>query len=110
MGYEVAEGPEVEDEWYNFDALNFPPDHPARETQDTFFVAGPASAADTGTAGSGGGPRTPTSPGPIRGRLTRPLPLCVVSPRKSFRTDTASRQNSRVFHPIECPARAEGPP
>src|SRR5262252_1803430 len=40
MGYEIAEGPEVEAEWYNFDALNFPPDHPAREMQDTFFVAG----------------------------------------------------------------------
>ncbi len=39
MGYEVAEGPEVEAEWYNFDALNFPPDHPAREMQDTIFVA-----------------------------------------------------------------------
>src|SRR5579875_1374307 len=39
MGYEVAEGPEVEAEWYNFDALNFPPDHPARETQDTLFIA-----------------------------------------------------------------------
>src|SRR5690349_12480804 len=41
MGYEVAEGPEVEAEWFNFDALNFPPDHPAREAQDTFFVKGP---------------------------------------------------------------------
>ena len=41
MGYEVAEGPEIEAEWYNFDALNFPPDHPAREAQDTIFVAGP---------------------------------------------------------------------
>ena len=41
MGYEVAEGPEVEAEWYNFDALNFPPDHPAREMQDTLFVAPP---------------------------------------------------------------------
>ena len=41
MGYEIAEGPEVEAEWYNFDALNFPPDHPAREMQDTIFVAGP---------------------------------------------------------------------
>src|SRR5258708_23549585 len=58
MGYEIAEGPEVEDEWYNFDALNFPPDHPARETQDTFFVAGPdARAANTG-ADSGVAPRT----------------------------------------------------
>ena len=41
MGYEIAEGPEIEAEWYNFDALNFPPDHPAREMQDTLFVAGP---------------------------------------------------------------------
>src|SRR6202034_2682091 len=41
MGYEVVEGPEVEAEWYNFDALNFPKDHPAREMQDTLFVAGP---------------------------------------------------------------------
>ena len=51
MGYEVAEGPEVEAEWYNFDALNFPPDHPAREAQDTLFVAGPGRR-ETGTPGS----------------------------------------------------------
>src|SRR6201992_1106934 len=48
MGYEIAEGPEVEAEWYNFDALNFPPDHPAREAQDTLFVAGPKEAPDAG--------------------------------------------------------------
>src|SRR5882757_4279550 len=57
MGYEIAEGPEVEAEWYNFDALNFPPDHPAREMQDTFFVAGP-----DGTDRSGVVLRTHTSP------------------------------------------------
>src|SRR5262249_56547535 len=45
MGYEIAEGPEAEAEWYNFDALNFPPDHPAREMQDTIFVAGPRGGA-----------------------------------------------------------------
>ena len=45
MGYEVAEGPEVEAEWYNFDALNFPPDHPARDMQDTIFIAGPGRRA-----------------------------------------------------------------
>ena len=44
MGYEVAEGPEVEAEWYNFDALNIPPDHPAREMQDTLFIAQPGRA------------------------------------------------------------------
>ena len=70
MGYEIAEGPEVEAEWYNFDALNFPPDHPAREMQDTLFVAAP-----DGSASSGMVLRTHTSPVQIRAMLTRPLPL-----------------------------------
>ena len=48
MGYEIAEGPEVEAEWYNFDALNFPPDHPAREQYDTMFVAGRDARGKTG--------------------------------------------------------------
>ena len=103
MGYEVAEGPEVEDEWYNFDALNFPPDHPARETQDTFFVAGPH-----GTAGSGVVLRTHTSPVQIRAMLTRPLPLYVVSPGKCFRSDTLDATHSPVFHQIELLAVDEG--
>src|SRR6201996_7402629 len=82
MGYEVAEGPEVEAEWYNFDALNFPPDHPARESQDTLFVAGPkegpAAGDGTGDAGhSGVVLRTHTSPVQIRAMLSRPLPLYV---------------------------------
>jgi phenylalanyl-tRNA synthetase alpha chain len=96
MGYEVAEGPEVEDEWYNFDALNFPPDHPAREQYDTMFVARP-----DGTAGSGVVLRTHTSPVQIRAMLTRPLPLYVVSPGKCFRTDTLDATHSPVFHQIE---------
>ncbi len=50
MGYEIAEGPEVEAEWYNFDALNFPPDHPAREMQDTIFVEGAATQARSAPA------------------------------------------------------------
>ena len=62
MGYEVAEGPEVEAEWYNFDALNFPPDHPAREAQDTLFVAGRRSPG-TGAAGPAG-PASPVRRGP----------------------------------------------
>ncbi len=103
MGYEVAEGPEVEDEWYNFDALNFPPDHPARETQDTFFVAGP-----DGSTGSGVVLRTHTSPVQIRSMLTRPLPLYVVSPGKCFRSDTLDATHSPVFHQIECLAVDEG--
>ena len=108
MGYEIAEGPEVEDEWYNFDALNFPPDHPARETQDTFFVAGPASAADPSGAGSGVVLRTHTSPVQIRAMLTRPLPLYVVSPGQCYRSDALDATHSPVFHQIECLAVDEG--
>src|SRR6266540_1596554 len=57
MGYEIAEGPEAEAEWYNFDALNFPPEHPAREMQDTIFVAGPHGEPRSGVV-----LRTHTSP------------------------------------------------
>jgi phenylalanyl-tRNA synthetase alpha chain len=96
MGYEIAEGPEVEAEWYNFDALNFPPDHPAREMQDTLFIAGP------GGARSGMVLRTHTSPVQIRAMLTRPLPLYVVSPGKCFRSDALDATHSPVFHQIEC--------
>jgi phenylalanyl-tRNA synthetase alpha chain len=117
MGYEVAEGPEVEDEWYNFDALNFPPDHPAREQYDTMFVAGLQGAgADAGAANgaastgakSGVVMRTHTSPVQIRAMLTRPLPLYVVSPGKCFRTDTLDATHSPVFHQIEGLAVDEG--
>src|SRR3984957_8317966 len=82
MGYEVAEGPEVEAEWYNFDALNIPPDHPAREMQDTLFVAPPAGTP--AGVSSGVVLRTQTSPVQIRSLLTRPLPLYVVSPGKVY--------------------------
>src|SRR5258707_2781885 len=103
MGYEVAEGPEVEAEWYNFDALNFPPDHPAREAYDTMFVAGPG-----GTSRSGVVLRTHTSPVQIRAMLTRPLPLYVVSPGKCFRSDPLDATHSPVFHQIEGLAVDEG--
>jgi phenylalanyl-tRNA synthetase alpha chain len=102
MGYEVAEGPEVEAEWYNFDALNFPPDHPAREMQDTIFVAGP-DGGDSGMV-----LRTHTSPVQIRALLTRPLPVYVVSPGKCYRTDPLDATHSPVFHQIECLAVDEG--
>src|SRR5216684_3924381 len=103
MGYEIAEGPEVETEWYNFDALNFPPDHPAREMQDTFFVADPGGAARSGVV-----LRTHTSPVQIRAMLTRPLPLYVVSPGRCFRSDALDATHSPVFHQIECLAVDEG--
>jgi phenylalanyl-tRNA synthetase alpha chain len=103
MGYEIAEGPEIEAEWYNFDALNFPPDHPAREMQDTIFVEG----ADPGKP-SGVVLRTHTSPVQIRSLLTRPLPLYVVSPGKCYRSDALDATHSPVFHQIECLAVDEG--
>jgi phenylalanyl-tRNA synthetase alpha chain len=102
MGYEIAEGPEVEAEWYNFDALNFPPDHPAREMQDSFWIAGP----DGGRSGLV--LRTHTSPVQIRAMLTRPLPLYVVSPGKCFRSDALDATHSPVFHQIEGLAVDEG--
>ena len=102
MGYEIAEGPEIEAEWYNFDALNIPPDHPAREMQDTLFVAGP----DGGRSGMV--LRTHTSPVQIRAMLTRPLPLYVVSPGRCYRNEAQDATHSPVFHQIECLAVDEG--
>jgi phenylalanyl-tRNA synthetase alpha chain len=103
MGYEVAEGPEVEAEWFNFDALNFPPDHPAREMQDTIFVEGAQPGQRSGVV-----LRTHTSPVQIRAMLTRPLPLYVVSPGKCFRSDALDATHSPVFHQIEGLAVDEG--
>jgi phenylalanyl-tRNA synthetase alpha chain len=99
MGYEVAEGPEVEAAWYNFDALNIPPDHPAREMQDTLFVDPPESNLVL---------RTHTSPVQIRSLLSRPLPLYVVSPGKAYRNEAVDATHLSVFHQIECLAVDEG--
>jgi phenylalanyl-tRNA synthetase alpha chain len=92
MGYDIAEGPEVEAEWVNFDALNVPPDHPARTMQDTFFVASPDSGVVM---------RTQTSPIQIRAMLDRELPIYVVAPGRVFRTDELDATHTPVFHQIE---------
>ena len=99
MGWEVAEGPELESEHFNFDALNFLPDHPARTMQDTFHVA---------PAGSRQVLRTHTSPVQVRAMLTRDLPLFVVCPGRTFRTDELDATHTPVFHQIEGLAIAEG--
>ncbi|MEV4675418.1 phenylalanine--tRNA ligase subunit alpha [Actinomadura sp. NPDC049382] len=99
MGFEVSEGPEVEAEWYNFDALNFLPDHPARTMQDTFFVE---------SEGSGLVMRTHTSPMQIRSLLSRELPVYVVAPGRTFRTDELDATHSPVFHQLEGLAVDEG--
>ncbi len=92
MGWEVAEGPELESEWFNFDALNFAPDHPAREMQDTFFVE-PAEAHLV--------LRTHTSPVQIRALLNRALPVYVLAPGKVFRTDELDATHLPAFHQFE---------
>lgn len=92
LGYSVAEGPEVEAEWFNFDALNIAPDHPARTMQDTFFV---------GNEDSGLVLRTHTSPVQIRTMLTQEPPIYVICPGRVFRTDELDATHSPVFHQVE---------
>jgi len=99
MGWEVAEGPEVEAEWFNFDALNFDVDHPARQMQDTFFVDPPESGLVL---------RTHTSPVQARTLLTRELPVYVVCPGRVFRTDELDATHTPVFHQVEGLAVDEG--
>ena len=92
MGWEIAEGPELENEWFNFDALNMDEDHPARGTQDTFFVDPIDSHLLL---------RTQTSPVQIRSLLDRPLPVYVISPGKVFRKDELDATHTPVFHQLE---------
>ncbi|MHA6623092.1 phenylalanine--tRNA ligase subunit alpha [Pseudonocardia sp. DLS-67] len=93
MGWEVAEGPEVESSWLNFDALNFGKDHPARTMQDTFYL-GDSEHAGTVL-------RTHTSPVQIRALLERELPVYVVCPGRTFRTDALDATHTPVFHQVE---------
>ena len=93
LGYKVEEGPEVEDDWHNFEALNFPPGHPARAMQDTLYV-------DLGE------PeqvllRTHTSPVQIRVMETQKPPIYSVMPGRTYRNETLDARHSPVFHQIE---------
>lgn len=110
MGYEVAEGPEAEAEWFNFDALNIPPDHPARTEQDTFFVGDLAGRTPEGEDGDGSRLvlRTHTSPVQIRSLLARELPVYVICPGRVFRTDELDATHTPVFHQVELLAVDEG--
>lgn len=92
LGWDVAEGPEAESEWLNFDALNFQPDHPARQMQDTFFVDPP---------GSGVVMRTHTSPVQARSMLDREPPIFVICPGRVFRTDELDATHTPVFYQVE---------
>lgn len=92
MGWEVAEGPEVEHEWFNFDALNFDEDHPARAMQDTFFLDPHERHLVL---------RTHTSPVQVRSLLARELPVYVIAPGRVYRTDELDATHTPVFHQIE---------
>lgn len=92
MGWEIADGPEVEAEYFNFDSLNFIPDHPARTLQDTFHIA---------PEGSGQVLRTHTSPVQMRTMLSRDLPIYIACPGRVFRTDELDATHTPVFHQVE---------
>ena len=92
MGWEIADGPEVETEQFNFDMLNFLPDHPARTMQDTFHIAPEDSRVVL---------RTHTSPVQVRTLLSRELPIYIGCPGRTFRTDELDATHTPVFHQIE---------
>ena len=93
MGFTVAEGPEVETDWHNFGALNFPPDHPARDMYDTLYV-------ELGEPGSTV-LRTHTSPVQVRVMTSQPPPIYMVMPGRVYRQDTPDATHMPVFHQIE---------
>jgi phenylalanyl-tRNA synthetase alpha chain len=97
IGFEIVEGPELEYEWYNFDALNIPPDHPSRESFDTFFVEAPSPEPAKGKVLL----RSHTSPVQIRVMQTRKPPLRIVVPGKVFRPDPLDASHSFMFHQVE---------
>ncbi len=89
MGFEITDGPEIENDYYNFGALNFPDDHPARDEQDTFYVEGDLLL------------RTHTSPVQIREFKKRKPPVKIIAPGKVFRNEAVSARSACVFHQIE---------
>ena len=97
MGFEIIEGPELEREYYNFDALNIPPDHPSRESFDTFFVDLPAPDVQKGRWLL----RSHTSPVQIRVMERRAPPLRIVVPGKVYRPDPLDPSHSFMFHQVE---------
>jgi len=95
MGFSVADGPEVESEWYNFDALNFPPDHPARDMQDAFWL--------TETWGKKKYlPRTHTSSVQVRYMETHKPPFQIIIPGRIFRNEATDASHEHTFHQFEC--------
>jgi len=102
LGYEVADGPEIETDWHNFGALNFPPDHPARDEFDTFFVKDGGAGRDRLLL------RTHTSPVQIRTMLSRNPPIRIIIPGRVYRNDAIDPRHSPVFHQVEGLTVGEG--
>ena len=110
MGFSVAEGPDIEEDWYNFTALNIPPDHPARQEHDTFYLPGHDGAGDgdggdgeAGAADDGADRlvlRTHTSPVQIRTMLAQKPPLRIIVPGRTYRCDYDAT-HSPMFHQVE---------
>jgi phenylalanyl-tRNA synthetase alpha chain len=100
LGFRVVDGPEIEDDWHNFQALNIPPDHPARTMKDSLYVAIP------------GHPelllRTETSAAQIRTMQSQPPPVSIVAPGRVYRRETADATHLPVFHQVECLVVDEG--
>ena len=94
IGFSVAEGPEIEDDWHNFSALNFPPEHPARDMQDTFFIKDPNGGEDFVL-------RTHTSSVQVRTMETQKPPIRIIAPGRVFRNEAVSSRSHCIFHQIE---------
>lgn len=90
MGYHVAEGPEIETDWYNFQALNIPPEHPARDMQDTFYIEEGKIL-----------PRTHTSPVQVRYMEQNKPPIRIIAPGKVYRNEDEGPRHSWMFHQLE---------
>ena len=100
MGWQIAEGPEVEHEWYDFDALNFDADHPARQMQDTFYIDG-TSVNGANVEDSHLVMRTHTSPVQAHVMLEQQPPIYIACPGKVFRSDELDATHTPVFHQVE---------
>ena len=108
MGYQVVDGFEVEQDYYNFERMNLPKDHPARDMQDTFYIKGNQAKDSAGFIGSNMVMRTHTSPVQARSLLERGVPLYIACPGRVYRTDELDATHTPVFHQCEALAVDKG--